>query len=150
MVEREHSFAVEVSASSSATAAALFELLTDAPGWSRWAGPLIATSRWDREGGTAPAGVGAIRAVGRKPFLVREETVVYEQDRRHVYALRTRLPVRDYQGEIRLLPRGGGGTDLVWRCTFGQRVPFSGPVIRAGVRLLIKDLARRAVRAAER
>ncbi|WP_156755170.1 SRPBCC family protein [Actinokineospora pegani] len=150
MVEREHSFAVEVSASSSAAAATLFELVTDATRWSTWAGPLIATSRWDREGEMLPAGVGAIRALGMKPFLLREETVVYEQDRRHVYALRTRLPVKDYQGEVRLLPRDGGGTDLVWRCTFGQRIPFSGPIIRAGVRLLIKDLTRRAIRAAER
>ncbi|MGQ0839694.1 SRPBCC family protein [Actinokineospora sp.] len=62
----------------------------------------------------------------RKPFLLREETLEYEQDRRHVHALRSPAPIKDYRGEITLVPREAGGTDLTWRCRFVERVPGTG------------------------
>ena len=142
-------FAFEVTARSSADAARLFELEADGSRWSEWAKPLVPTSTWERQGDPAPGGVGAIRRLGLPPVIVREETVEYEQDRRHVYVMRTPVPIRDYRAEIVLTPRAGGGTDLVWRGSFTERIPGSGPVFRVLLRGLISLLARRLVRAAE-
>ncbi len=150
MVERSRTFAFEIAASSSADAPTLFAMVSDGRQWAQWARPVVAHAFLEREGDPAPGGIGAIRAFGRKPLLLREETVEYEQDRRHAYVLRSSAPVKDYRGEVRLVPRDGGGTDLVWRCSFVERVPGTGPVFRAGLRALIKDLSARLVRAAER
>ncbi|WP_026423814.1 SRPBCC family protein [Actinokineospora inagensis] len=150
MVERQRTFAFEITTSSSADAPELFAMVVDGRRWSEWARPVVAESYMEQEGDPAPGGVGAIRVIGRKPLLVREETVEYEQDRRHVYVLRSSSPVRDYRGEVTLIPRDGGGTDLVWRCSFVERIPGTGPAFRAGLRSFIQDLSRRLVRAAER
>ncbi|SDC73140.1 SRPBCC family protein [Actinokineospora iranica] len=150
MVERQRTFAVEVTASSSADAPELFALVADARRWAQWARPVVAHAFVEREGDPAPGGVGSVRKLGRKPFLIREETVEYEQDRRHAYELRTPVPVKNYRGEVRLIPRDGGGTDLVWRCSFVEWIPGTGPAVRAGVRSLIQTLSGKLVRAAER
>jgi hypothetical protein len=143
-------FAFEVTATSTADAATLFALEADGSRWSQWARPLVPQSTWERTGHPEPGGVGAIRRLGLRPLWVREETVEYEQDRRHGYAMRTPLPIRDYRAELVLTPRAGGGTDLVWRGGFVERVPGSGPVLRAVLRAAISFLAKRLVRAAER
>jgi hypothetical protein len=144
---RRYSF--EVTARSSADAASLFALEADGSRWSEWARPLVPTSRWERQGDPAPGGIGAIRRLGLRPVVVREETVAYEQDRLHAYVMRTPMPIKDYRAEVVLTPRADGGTDLVWRATFAERVRGSGPVFRLLLRGLIALLARRLVRAAE-
>ncbi|GLZ40706.1 SRPBCC family protein [Actinokineospora sp. NBRC 105648] len=150
MVERQRTFAFEITASSSAEAAELFAMVADGRRWADWGKPVIAEARLEREGDPAPGGVGAIRVLGRKPLLVREETVEYEQDRRHAYVLLSSSPVKDYRGEVTFVPRDGGGTDLVWRCSFVERIPGTGPAARAGLRAFIQNLVQRLVHAAER
>jgi hypothetical protein len=93
-------------------------------------------------------GVGAVRLLGLRPLWVREETVDYEQDRRHVYVMRTPMPVRDYRAELVLTP-AADGTDVVWRGSFTERIPFTGPVFRFLVRGLLRILVKRLIRAAE-
>jgi hypothetical protein len=141
-------FTVEVIARSKADAAVLFRLETDGAGWSRWAKPLVPQSAWERQGEPAPGGVGAVRLLGLRPLWVREETVDYEQDRRHVYVMRTPMPVRDYRAELVLTP-AADGTDVVWRGSFTERIPFPGPVFRFLVRGLLRILVKRLIRAAE-
>jgi hypothetical protein len=143
-------FDFEVTARSSASAASLFALEADGSRWSEWAKPLVPRSSWERTGDPAPGGVGAIRLLGLRPIVVREETVEYEQDRRHAYVMRTPLPIRDYRAELTLTPRAAGGTDLVWHGSFTERVPGSGPAFRFVLRSIIALLTRRLVRAAER
>ncbi|WP_436493219.1 SRPBCC family protein [Actinokineospora sp. HUAS TT18] len=150
MVEHRSTYAFEVTASSTADPATIFALVADGGRWSEWAKPLVSYSKMVRAGESAPAGVGAVRALGHKPVLVREETLEYEQDRRHRYALRTPGPIKDYIAEITLTPREGGGTDLVWRGSFGERVPGTGPVLRLGMNKFIEALTKKLVRAAER
>lgn len=79
-------FSFEINRTTSAHAATLFRLETDGARWSEWAKPLIVQSSWEQRGNPAPAGIGAVRKVGMWPMLMREKTIVYEQDRRHVYA----------------------------------------------------------------
>ncbi|HVK21460.1 MAG TPA: SRPBCC family protein [Actinokineospora sp.] len=150
MVESRNTYAFEVTASSTADAATIFALVADGARWSEWAKPLVSYSAMESIGDPAPAGVGAVRLLGHKPLLVREETLEYEQDRRHRYALRTPGPIKDYTAEITLTPRDGGGTDLVWRGSFGERVPGTGVVLRLGMNKFIAALTKKLVRAAER
>jgi Polyketide cyclase / dehydrase and lipid transport len=145
---REYAF--EVTARSTADAATLFALEADGGRWSEWAKPLVPQSSWERTGDPAPGGVGAVRLLGLKPLLVREETVEYEQDRRHVYVMRTPMPLRDYRAEFVVTPRAAGGADVVWRGRFTERVRGSGPVLRGALRGMLSVLLRRLVRAAER
>ncbi|PPK65898.1 SRPBCC family protein [Actinokineospora auranticolor] len=149
MVERQRTFAFEIAVSSSADAPELFAMVSDGRRWAEWARPVVTEAYLEREGDPAPGGMGAVRVVGRKPLLFREETVEYEQDRRHAYRLLSAAPFRDYRGEITLIPLDGGGTDLVWRCSFVERVPGTGPALRAGLRSFINDLTKRLLRAAE-
>ncbi|MDQ0377826.1 SRPBCC family protein [Amycolatopsis thermophila] len=141
-------FSFEVTRTSSAPPAALFRLETDGARWSEWAKPLVVVSRWDRWADPV-GGVGAIRAVGAWPLLMREETLEYEQDRRHVYTFAEPAMVRGYRGEVLFEPEGTG-TRLTWRGSFQEKVPGSGPVVLAGLRTAIRFLSARLVKAAER
>nr|VTP03623.1 Polyketide cyclase / dehydrase and lipid transport [Mycobacterium riyadhense] len=149
MSGRKYSF--EVNKTSSAPAATLFRLATDGARWSEWAKPIVMQSSWARRGDPAPGGVGAIRKLGLWPVFVREETIEYEQDRRHVYKLvGPSTPVKDYTGEVALTPNASGGTDICWSGSFIEGVAGTGPLMRAALGGAVKLFAGRLVKAAER
>lgn len=141
-------FTIEITARSRADAATIFALEADGGRWSQWARPLVPQSAWERQGDPPPGGVGAVRLLGLRPLWVREETVAYEQDRRHEYVMRTPMPVRDYRAELVLTPTDGG-TDVLWRGSFVERIPGTGPVFRVLVRGLLSVLLKRLLAAAE-
>jgi hypothetical protein len=144
-------FSFEVNRTSSAPAATLFQLATDGANWSAWAKPMVLQSSWERQGNPAPGGIGAIRKVGTFPVMVREETVEYEQDRRHVYKLiGPPTPAQDYFGEVVFTPNGAGGTDIRWSGSFVERVSGTGPVMRAALSGAIRFFSGRLVKEAER
>jgi hypothetical protein len=144
-------FSFEINRTTSAPAATLFRLETDGARWSEWAKPLIAQSSWERQGGPAPGGVGAVRKVGMWPMLMREKTIAYEKDRRHAYAqIGPRLPAKDYRAELLLTPNATGGTDLRWIGSFTERMRGTGPLMRVFLRGVVWFLARQLVKAAER
>lgn len=144
------SFTFEVTRTSNADAATLFALVSDGARWSEWAKPLVASSSLVKPGADAPNGVGAIRKLGAGPVGVKEETTAYEPDRRHAYKLLTPGPVSNYQAEVRLEPRAGGGTQLTWRGTFDERVPGTGKIAQRGLAKFIGAVADKAIKAAER
>ncbi|HEY3710541.1 MAG TPA: SRPBCC family protein [Amycolatopsis sp.] len=145
MPGRRYSF--EVNRVSTAPPAALFRLESDGSLWSTWARPLIVQSRWASLGDAG--GVGAIRELGLWPLLVREETLEYEPDRRHVYTLAGPAPFKDYRAEVLLTPNAAGGTDLRWTGSFTESLPGTGPIARAALSGLIGILATQLVKAAE-
>jgi Polyketide cyclase / dehydrase and lipid transport len=84
-------------------------------------------------------------------MLVREETLEYEQDRRHVYELiGPPTPAKAYRGEAIFTPNPSGGTDLCWRGSFTETIPGTGPVMRAVLQGAIRFFSARLVKAAER
>ncbi|BBZ44001.1 SRPBCC family protein [Mycobacterium parmense] len=144
-------FSFEVTRTSSAPAATLFRLVADGASWSRWAKPIVVQSSWARQGDPAPGGVGAIRKVGMWPVLVQEETVEYEQDRRHAYKMvGPATPVKDYSAEVVFTPNAAGGTDIRWTGSFVERVRGTGPLMRGVMGGAVRFFADRLVRAAER
>lgn len=149
MSDRKFSF--EVNKTSSAPAATLFRIVTDGADWSSWAKPIVMQSSWARQGDPAPGGVGAVRKVGMWPMMALEETVEYEQDRRHVYKLnKGGPPAEDYVGEVVFTPNAAGGTDIRWRGSFTEAVRGTGPAVRAALGGAVKYFAGRLVKAAER
>jgi hypothetical protein len=144
-------FTFEVNKTSTAPAATLFRLETDGANWAEWAKPIVVQSSWARQGDPAPGGVGAVRKVGLWPVLVQEETVEYEQDRRHVYKLvGPASPAKDYFGEVVFTPNATGGTDLHWSGSFIEGVPGTGRVMRAALGGAVRYFAGRLVKEAER
>jgi hypothetical protein len=143
-------FSFEVNRTSRAPAATLFLLETDGGRWADWAKPIVMQSGWERQGDPAPGGIGAVRKVGTWPFLVREQTVEYEQDRRHVYELiGPPTPAKDYRAEAVFTPNDAGGTDLRWSGSFTEAIPGTGPVMRTLLRGAIKFFSARLVKVAE-
>jgi hypothetical protein len=144
-------FSFVVNRTSTAPAATLFRLEADGSQWSRWGKPLAVQSGWVRQGEPAPGGIGAVRKVGLWPFFVREETVEYEQDRRHVYELvGPPSPAKGYRAEFLLTPNSNGGTDIRWTGSFTEGVRGTGPIMLAGLRAAIRFFSGRLVKAAER
>jgi uncharacterized protein YndB with AHSA1/START domain len=143
-------FSFEVNRTSTAPPATLFRLETDGGRWSEWAKPLVMQSSWAQQGDPAPGGVGAIRKIGAWPVLVQEQTLEYEQDRRHVYTLVGRSPVKDYRAEATFTPTADGGTALRWGGSFTEGIPGTGPVMLAILRGSVTLFADKLVKVAER
>jgi hypothetical protein len=85
----------------------------------------VLQSEWEREDQPPPAGLSAIRKLGIWPMLGREETIIYEQDLRHVYALLGGAAswARDYQGEVTFRQVPFSGTEVWWRASFVPTTP---------------------------
>jgi uncharacterized protein YndB with AHSA1/START domain len=148
MVTRKRT-SYEVSAVSDAPPDKVFALLADGAGWSRWAGPMVVRSWWEREGTPPPGGVGAIRALGLKRVGSREEIVAYDPPRHLAYTILSGLPVRDYRADVRLEPEGAG-TRITWGGSFEPKLPGTGAAIRLFLVTTVGDFTRRLARHAAR
>jgi uncharacterized protein YndB with AHSA1/START domain len=127
----------------------VFAVLADGAGWARWAGPLVPTSRWEREGDPPPGGIGAVRRLGAAVFSAREEIVAYDPPRRLAYSVRSGQPVRTHRADVLLEP-DAGGTRIVWRQTFEPQVPGTGRLLTWWLRAVTRSFARRLVTFSER
>jgi uncharacterized protein YndB with AHSA1/START domain len=144
-------FSFEINRTSSAPASTLFRLETDGSRWAEWAKPVVMQSSWERQGDPAPGGIGAIRKIGLWPLLVREETVEYEQDHRHVYQFAGPLaPAKDYRAEVIFTPSAAGGTDIRWHGSFVEGLPRTGAVTLVVLRTAIQLISNQLIKAAER
>lgn len=143
----------EVSARSSASPERVWELLADAPSWQRWAGPMILRSWWEREGDSAPGGIGAVRRLGMRGASSREEIVAYDPPRHLGYIWPTRI-VRGYRADVRLEPVPGEGettgTRIVWSGSFTSTVFGPAPVMRRFFTMTVGGFARRLAAYAEK
>lgn len=140
-----HSY--DITATSSAPVDVVFDVIADAPGWSRW-NRSIGRAEWEVEGDPRPGGVGAVRALGaaRGP-VSRERIVAFEPPRHLAYVIDSGpMPVRDYRADVRLEPTPEGGTTIRWTGTWSTRVPgVSGFLTR-----MVRGFAIGAAREAER
>lgn len=146
MVSSEASY--EVSALSAAPPEKVFAVLADGAGWSRWAGPVVVRSWWEREGEPAPGGVGAIRALGLPRVGSREEIVAYDPPHHLGYVILSGLPVKSYRADVRLIPVGGG-TRIEWSGTFVPTLSWTGPLLRRFLLQTVGGFAKRLARFAE-
>jgi hypothetical protein len=139
---------IEAHAHSAADRDAVWRLVADAPGWSRWGA--WQKAELERPGEPAPGGVGAVKALTRRPVVSREEVTAFEPPARFGYRLLSGLPLRGYESVITLAEGPGGGTDITWRSQFEPRIPGTGGLFRRMLQRFIADTAERLAREAER
>ena len=141
---------VEAKAQSAAPREAVWALVADARGWSRWGA--WRSSELEREGTPPPGGLGAIKALTsgrRRPIVSREEVTAFEPPARFGYRLLSGLPLRNYEASITLAEAPGGGTDIVWRSQFDAKIPLTRGLFRLMLQKFTQDTAERLARAAE-
>jgi hypothetical protein len=141
---------VEARAHSTAQRNAVWDVIADAVGWSRWGA--WQSSEIQREGDPAPGGLGAIKVLKseRRPAVTSvEEVTAFEPPARFGYRLLSGLPLRNYEAAITLADSDGGGTDITWRSQFDARIPLTGGLYRRALQKFMEDAARRLAREAE-
>jgi uncharacterized protein YndB with AHSA1/START domain len=143
---------IQAQAHSTAPPDAVWQVVTDAEGWSRWGA--WRSSELEHEGEPPPGGLGAIKVLTsetRRPIVSREEVTVFEPPSRFGYRLLSSgLPLRDYDSTITLTTADDGGTDITWRSQFNPKIPLAGGFFRLALGRFIRDAAQRLAREAER
>ena len=139
---------VEAHAHSAAGREAVWAVVADAGGWSRWGDWESAVL--EQEGDPPPGGLGAVKALKRGRVVSREEVTVFQPPARFGYRLLSGLPLRGYEAGIALADAPGGGTDITWRSQFEPKVPLTGGLFRRALQRFIADAAQRLAREAER
>jgi hypothetical protein len=127
----------------------VFAVLADATRWHEWAGVMIATSEWEREGDPPPGGVGAIRRLGRAPVYGREQIVEYDPPVHLAYTIVSGIPVRGYHADIDLRV-DATGTTIRWSGAFEPKVPGTGALLARVLRHVVLGYARGAAAEAAR
>ena len=125
---------------------ALWQTLEDYETWSSW-GPWTA-SEIERPGDTTPPGVGAIRrlTIGRR--VLRERTSLFEPMHEMRYQVLEGIPVRDYEGVVRLRP-DGSTTHITWSSSFRGKPSILGPLVRRSLQSQFPGIVRGFAAAAE-
>lgn len=140
-------YSYQVTARSAAAPGAVFAVLADGAGWSRWAGPLVRYSAWEPGGPQPPGAVGSVRLLGSRALHSREEIVESRPPELLAYEVRSGWPVKDYRAEVRLEP-DGSGTRIHWSGSFDPVLPGTGALVLAVTRPMITGFARRLAAAA--
>lgn len=137
---------VEEHADSAAAPEAVWPLLADVTTWARWA--RFDEAVYEREGMPAPHGVGAVRRFRAGRLRSRETVLAFDPPAHLAYDYVGSLPFAGYRADVTLTPHGGG-TRITWRSEFRGRYPLTGPLLRALVTRILRDVASRLARAAE-
>lgn len=126
----------------------VFDLVADAPGWPKWAKPVVMHGSWLQEGDPAPGGVGAIRKLGSKQVGTREQIIEFDPPHYMAYTILTPMPIRDYRAIVSI-DKEGEGCRITWAATFEGRFPGAGPVMSFVLGRMIRKFATSLARYAE-
>jgi hypothetical protein len=145
----KHSYDIE--AVSTAPIELVFEVIADAPGWSRW-NTSIGRASWEVEGDPAPWGIGAVRALGAKSGpLSKERIVEFNAPTHQAYEIVSGpMPVKGYRADVRLTSTPEGGTHISWKGSWTTRVPGVSGFLTKMVRGFATGAAREAERIQEK
>ena len=141
---------VEIERTLAAPIEAVFELISDHAGYTRF--PRVTSAKLLREGEVEPNGLGALREISLGPIRFVEEITAFERPTRMDYLIkRVNVPLDHEGGTITLAP-AGTGTAVTWRSTFTVPVPLAGrplaalgaSVLRRGFNSLLSETERLA------
>jgi hypothetical protein len=141
-----HSYVIE--ADSAAPIETVFDVLVDAPGWTRWV-RMVSRGSYAREGVPAPHGVGAVRDLGARigPRSL-EEVIEFERPITYAYRIVSGpLPITGYVARV-TLSQTPSGTHIHWTGTFSSAVPGMAGFLRRTVRGFAAGLVRESQRRA--
>lgn len=128
---------IDVTESTSASAAAVYALLANSATWPAWS-PLDSVEL-EREGTPPPDGVGAIRVNHKGRTIGRDEVIELTANERFVYRSLSGVPVRDYVGEVTLQRTVDGGTTIRWHSSFFPKVPGTGWLVQRALTKFLQD-----------
>lgn len=114
----------EASVESSSDPEAIFSLLANSATFPFWS--MIDEFEMVRPGKDGPYGLESQRIFRTGRFTMLEEVVEIVPNRRVAYVLLSGFPMDEYRAETVLEPLGGGGTRIVWRCSFLPRYRATG------------------------
>ena len=137
---------VDVQTDSAASVEHVWRLLADVRTWVDWSS--FDEAGYAKEGVPAPHGVGAERSFRLGPFRSVDTVLAFDPPTHLAYTYAGPLPIDDYRAEV-TLTGNGHGTRIRWHGEFSTTIPLSGPVVRALVRKVYRDLSSRLARAAE-
>jgi hypothetical protein len=141
-------YSVEITRDSIAPPSDVYPLLADIPGWATWVRAITdcAAEPYD----PSQPGTGVVRRVTSFGFMVAREVILVDDPPNfHQYSVISGLPVKDYDGRVRIEPRDGGSR-VIWGIAFNPVIPGTGKVIQLWLTPVIKMLANSLVKAADR
>jgi len=127
---------IEVSATSKADAATIYELLADGSTWPQWTS--MDSVAIERPGDAQ--GLDEIRVNHRGRVAGRDQVVELIPNRRYAYVALSGLPIRDYRGQVDLEP-AEDGTTIHWRSSFFPKFPGMGRLLQRGIGKFIDECA---------
>lgn len=129
---------IDVSASTTAPAAAVYALLRDGASWPGWSP--IGSFELESPGEQGGESLGAVRVFRSGRITGRERIVELVPDRRLSYVLLSGLAIKDYRADVDLT-EGPGGTAIRWRSSFRAKVPGMGGIYRRTLTTFIQRSA---------
>ena len=133
----------EATARSSAPVDAVWPLIGEAGRWKEWS--FLDRSDLVETGHPAPDGVGAVRRFTRYGIGSREEVVAWDPPHHLGYTVVKGFPVRRYRADVRCTP-DGTGTLIRWSATFDTKIPGTGHLMMAVLKLVVTRFATAAAR----
>lgn len=125
----------------------VFDVLTDHRRYAEIT--RLRKSTLEREGDSAPDGVGAIRVLRAVGPPIREEVVAYERPSRFSYKVLSGLPLRDHLGTVSL-ESSDAGTKVTYALKAIPTIPFAGKVVMLGLERAVTELLNGVVSESER
>ena len=143
------SVSVQVERASSATPAAVYDVLMDVERWAEWM-PHASAASWEKHG--APdTGLGGIRRVGKGFNVTRDHIVAGTRPTHHAYAASTPrwMLIKDYRGDVRIEETESGSL-IIWTVTCTPRIRALTRVFNLQLQSVYTRIAAALAREAER
>lgn len=134
---------IELRGTIAASRPAVWRVLTDHCGWTRWAGVKEVVLR--QQGDPPPNGLGAIRVVRKSGIAVEEEITAFDPPQRLAYRLVAGIPIRNHEGEV-CLDLSESGTRVTWRARFDPIVPLTGGLLKRALARELQNILDRLAR----
>jgi hypothetical protein len=128
---------IEHTATTTADPATVYRLLREGATWPSWSP--IDSVELERPGDDEPEGLGAVRTLRMGKVTGHDTVAELIPDRRFAYTHVSKLPVKDYRGQVDLEPNGNG-TSIRWVSTFAPKIPGTGALLRRGLDKFIADM----------
>lgn len=129
---------IDVTATTTAPASAVYALLRDGASWPVWS-PL-GSFELESPGPEGGESLGAVRIFRTGRVTSRERIVELVPDRRFSYALLSGLAIKGYRADVDL-SEGPDGTTIHWHSSFRPKVPGFGGAYRRSLTTFIQQCA---------
>ena len=127
---------IDISVTSTADAATIYNLLLDASSWPRWTS--MESVEIERPG--SADGLDEIRVNHRGRVTGRDQVVELIPNHRYAYVALSGLPIKEYRGQVDLEPTSTG-TTIHWSSSFFPKYPGMGRMLERGIGKFLRECA---------